>query len=381
MNLPRVIMLAAGQGTRLHSILGDTPKSLIPFGKESLLLRTLRQLNEVGFRDITIVVGHKAEDIVAAALSYLPSISIVHNPRYQSDRNILSLICGLGNSTAPALIIEADVAFAEFSALRLRESALSETSVWTTCGPFSSQQSGGIIKVDIQDNITEICYVDTYTPDYAFYLKNLGAMFVSAREMPLYHSLLTKQGAVSADCYFMTPWADNLARLPCKVLDLGKQGGSSFNTPEEYERALQLILSNDGETSPQIVFMSIDQLRHIEDFDQDRVNWLAEKIAREGVWTQPLCVATEMGLIMDGQHRYEAAKKLMLQKVPVVLFNYASVPIWSLRPETHEVSHSLLFDKIQAGSIYPYKTVKHQFPASITECNIPLSELKKRKNL
>ena len=60
----RAIILAAGVGQRL-SALGERrgPKSLLRFGKHSLLERHIHLLNGLGVREISIVVGYEAQQI------------------------------------------------------------------------------------------------------------------------------------------------------------------------------------------------------------------------------------------------------------------------------------------------------------------------------
>ena len=57
-----------------------------------------------------------------------------------------------------------------------------------------------------------------------------------------------------------------------------------------------------------IVYVNVDQLKHIEDFGRKRVDWLREKILTEGEWTVPLKVEKDHFLVMDGQHRMEALR-------------------------------------------------------------------------
>jgi hypothetical protein len=379
MQLPRVIILAAGRGTRLGALGHETPKPLLSFGNEPLLLRTLRQLHECAFKDITVVTGYRSEVVGKTVAGYLPSVSFVENPLYAQDKNIFSLLQGLKGNDDAALIIEADVAFSDAAILDLRNKLESDgPSIWTTCGLFRSGQVGGILKADKSGRIAQMTYRE-YEPALSDWYKNLGAIFVSGAAMPLYADLLRRQAQKNMDCYLMTVWAGNLSSLPCMLLDVGRTGGATFNTPDEYALALRDILGAGAGMSrdAQIEYMELACLKHIEDFSQDRAEWLAQKISDEGIWTYPLCVDKKHGLIMDGQHRYEAAKILGLKKVPVVHFNYSEVEIWSLRPDTHVVNLPLLLELAARGEIYPEKTVKHRFPHTIPNTAIKLNILQK----
>jgi len=123
-----------------------------------------------------------------------------------------------------------------------------------------------------------------------------------------------------------------------------------------------------------IQLIPVERLVHIEGHSAKRVTWLANKIQAEGVWTKPLAVDAAHNLVLDGQHRMEAAIKLRLVHVPVVKYDYATVTLWSLRP-THQFDWQLVTERALAGKPYPYKTVKHRFPFPMPACAIVLEEL------
>jgi L-serine kinase (ADP) len=126
--------------------------------------------------------------------------------------------------------------------------------------------------------------------------------------------------------------------------------------------------------SARIELVLLSKLRHIEGFSKKRVAWLCAKISREGVWNKPLALDDRHFLVLDGQHRMEAARLLGLKRVPAVRYEYAAVDLWSLRKgyafDWREVTRRAL-----DGEPYPYKTVKHKFPAGIPACEIALETL------
>jgi hypothetical protein len=117
-------------------------------------------------------------------------------------------------------------------------------------------------------------------------------------------------------------------------------------------------------------------LRHIEGFSARRARWLQDKIVAEGRWNKPLALDDTHNLVLDGQHRMEVALALGLRRVPVVRFPYADVEVWSLRPK-YVFTWETVVERALAGDIYPYKTVKHRFPAELPPCDIALKELKR----
>ena len=125
----------------------------------------------------------------------------------------------------------------------------------------------------------------------------------------------------------------------------------------------------------QIEMIEIDRLKHIEGFSKKRVQWLKGKIVREGIWNKPVALDSEHGLVLDGQHRMEVARALGLKLIPAVKYQYATVRVWSLRPGKYDFTWETVVQRALAGDIYPYKTVKHEFPMPLPLCNFALDEL------
>ena len=125
-----------------------------------------------------------------------------------------------------------------------------------------------------------------------------------------------------------------------------------------------------------IEFVKVSELKHIEGFSPKRVAWLREKIRREALWKVPLVLDDRHGLVMDGQHRMEVAVAEGLSVVPAVRFRYADVEIWSLRPKQYQFDWQEVERRALLNDIYPYKTVKHRFPATLPTCSISIDELK-----
>lgn len=139
----------------------------------------------------------------------------------------------------------------------------------------------------------------------------------------------------------------------------------------------------ERELPPGVKLVPVASLRHIEGFSSKRVTWLVAKMKKEQLWTRPVCLAPVkdaagkvVHLVMDGQHRTEAALQLGLREVPAQLFDYHDVEIWSLRP-SQEVTVERVIARSLARDPYPYKTVKHRFSSPIVEIAVPLPALKK----
>jgi L-serine kinase (ADP) len=124
-----------------------------------------------------------------------------------------------------------------------------------------------------------------------------------------------------------------------------------------------------------ICLVEVEKLLHIEGFSKKRVERLTKEIKELGFFNKPIRVEKNYLLVLDGQHRMEAAKKLNLKYIPCQLFHYDDVDVWSLRDD-YEVSRQIVIDRALRGDIYPYKTAKHRFPGDIPQIKISLSELR-----
>jgi choline kinase len=83
----RLIILAAGQGSRLRPLTDDRPKCLVMVGGKSILERLLETAHDVGITDIVIVGGYRADTLRQYGLP------IVINDRFTETNMVHSLFC------------------------------------------------------------------------------------------------------------------------------------------------------------------------------------------------------------------------------------------------------------------------------------------------
>ena len=84
------IIMAAGTSSRFAPLSYEKPKGLLNVKGEVLIERQIRQLQEAGISDITIVVGYKAE--LFHYLADLYGVNIVMNEDYNQYNNTSSII-------------------------------------------------------------------------------------------------------------------------------------------------------------------------------------------------------------------------------------------------------------------------------------------------
>jgi 2-aminoethylphosphonate-pyruvate transaminase len=105
------IILAAGMGTRLRSVVDDCPKGLIAFDGETLVARSVRLLRAHGIGAITIVAGYRAERYHAFAAAQA-NIGVVVNHAFATTGSMASLAVALDASLpGDCLVLESDVVY------------------------------------------------------------------------------------------------------------------------------------------------------------------------------------------------------------------------------------------------------------------------------
>lgn len=102
----KVIILAAGKGSRLGDYIQDKPKCLLPFGEETILSRQIRILSLVGIKkeDVYVVTGYKAEMLAGYA-------NEIYNEHYASKENSYSLGLAFSQLQDDLLVLDGDLIF------------------------------------------------------------------------------------------------------------------------------------------------------------------------------------------------------------------------------------------------------------------------------
>lgn len=93
------IIMAAGTASRFVPLSAERPKGLLKVKDEMLIERQIRQLQEAGISDITIVVGYKAEMFEYLKEKY--GVMIVLNEdyyRYNNTSSVIRVLDKLGNT-------------------------------------------------------------------------------------------------------------------------------------------------------------------------------------------------------------------------------------------------------------------------------------------
>ncbi len=90
----KALILAAGRGTRIHSVHRDRPKCLIRFNDSTILDHQIQSLFSAGASNIGIVVGYEKDQIIQHVLARYRDrrwqFSFLENPEFAKTNNIYS---------------------------------------------------------------------------------------------------------------------------------------------------------------------------------------------------------------------------------------------------------------------------------------------------
>lgn len=371
----QVIILLAGQGNRMKPLTDTKHKSLLAINKtDSFLSKLLNQINEYEIDKVVVVTGYRSADIEKCLSHYQFNYQVVFNNKYQQDVNIYSMQLALNNlEKNTTIIIEGDIYLDDLAFRKIYFKSLANRSIWFTKGDFKKPQYGGILASDNNSNVIDLKIVKQYKDCYKYYKKLLGITTIGTDEFDKFKKLVSEYASSTIKQYYLTPWINNLTKLPSKSLDLDDFFVESVNTVSEYHLLKQKI----NQESSKVInweLTNVNKLKPIEGCIKERVEYLFQKITKDKVWIKPIIIDDKFGLVLDGHHRFEVAKLMKLAKIPAVAVSYQDIKIWSLKA-SYNVSHKIVIQKALSGDIYPNKTVKHRFLFTVPDCLIDLERL------
>lgn len=108
--ITQAVLLAAGTGSRLMPLTEDRPKCMVEVSGRAIVDTLLDALRALGIEEVVVVTGYRA----AALESYLRKHEefrwrFIHNERYATTNNILSLQVACEAIEAPFLLVESDI--------------------------------------------------------------------------------------------------------------------------------------------------------------------------------------------------------------------------------------------------------------------------------
>ena len=137
-----------------------------------------------------------------------------------------------------------------------------------------------------------------------------------------------------------------------------------------------MSLSSEINWLGSIALVALGVPRPTEEFDEGRVLEVMEAIVASRAWTRKVALERDYLTIMDGHHRFEAARRLGLNRLPCALFCYDEVEVYSRR-EGITVTKEEIISPGLTGALFPHKTTRHVFRQdNELSCAVPLDLLR-----
>lgn len=241
----KVVMLAAGLGTRLERGPDAPPKALLRFDGRTLLRRHLETLGHFGLRDVTLAVGYRAESIERElrAIGTDAQVTTRFNPDFERS-SLLSLWSVRDALLAgqPVLYMDADVLYDRRLIERLLASAHADCLLIDRDVPPGDDP----VKVCIQEGRVVDFHKQIRVERYDYWGEWIGFARFSAATAA--HIAAAAQGYVEAgrvDVIYEEPLRDVILSSPADsfgVEDITGLPWIEIDFPEDLRRARDEIL-------------------------------------------------------------------------------------------------------------------------------------------
>ena len=129
----------------------------------------------------------------------------------------------------------------------------------------------------------------------------------------------------------------------------------------------------------EVVLVDIGSLKGHEEVIPDNLSKREKKLLSKGFY-KPIIVDRSSMVILDGHHKWTAAGRLGLARVPVIMVDYLDdegvlVDVWP-NCGRDSITKNEVLDMGSSGDLFPPKTSRHTLPFEIPSISIPLRELR-----
>ena len=128
-----------------------------------------------------------------------------------------------------------------------------------------------------------------------------------------------------------------------------------------------------------VILAELKDLKEHEEIIENNLNIRIKKIKKRGFY-KPIIADNQTNVILDGHHKWNAAKEFGLSKVPTIFVDYfndsgVQVDVW---PECGKdsITKEEVIEMGLSKNVFPPKTSKHSFDFEMPSLSIPLEKLR-----
>ena len=114
----QAVILAAGMGSRLHSVTGGGAKALVEIGGRPLILHQLEALADQGVGPVLVILGHEGEEVQRVVGD---RATFIRNDRYGETNSLYSLWLARDWIKGPFVLLNCDLLFDPVILVRVLE--------------------------------------------------------------------------------------------------------------------------------------------------------------------------------------------------------------------------------------------------------------------
>ncbi len=132
---------------------------------------------------------------------------------------------------------------------------------------------------------------------------------------------------------------------------------------------------NDVQTT--FLIVRADDLKAHEEFVEDKVPGLLEKIRSDGMIAKPVVIDKRTLVILDGHHRFEALKRLGMNRIPVVAVDYfdPAIRVGTWREGEDAPTKDEVLRRALEGRLFSPKSTKHEAIHGLESVPVKLADL------
>lgn len=228
----RGIILAAGRGRRLESVLPEMPKCLLTFGGKSLIQHQISALTQAGISDVVVVVGYKHEAIREHLKDMPCAITYVVNEIFDRTNTIYSLWLARDYFDRGFVYFNADVLF-DYRIVRRLCAVLPTSNLACLAGECGEEE----VKVSVEG--VRIKEIGKHIPRELCWGEFIGIAKFDRNDTPRFAEILDACVAdTSTWKYFFEYAVDILAReRVLQAIDISDLPATEIDFPEDLKKA------------------------------------------------------------------------------------------------------------------------------------------------